>query len=746
MKKNSKNKQINEIGILDPQGKNINPLNDKPYTEDYKKLGKVWSNFPAYEKAIDIINDIRANNVILIVAQTGSGKTVLVPKYLLHALNYEGKIAITLPKQIIAKSAAEFAAKTLDVKIGEHVGYQYKGSPSDAKSNKTQLLYATDGTIVARLLNDPILKDFDGVIIDEAHERKVQIDFLLFLLRETIKLRPEFKLIIMSATINTDIFISYFSEEIFKFKVLNIAGRTNYPIESIFLPQSLPYNSIIDKGYEIIIDLLNKDNIKNNTKDNAKDILFFITSANEAFDICKRLANDLNTLNDAQNIKKDNKGIKIKRKGDVFCVEVYAGMDPEKQKLAQDKVLYQSYKSDEKNYNIKLVVATNVAESSLTIDGIKYVIDCGYELNSSFDPELRARKLDRKMISHAQAKQRMGRSGRTEPGICYHLYTKDDFLNRMDKFPQPDIRTSDLTGECLRLLNLEKINTIDVLLDTLTKFIEPPKENYIRTSINTLIQLGLVENNKITKLGELVVNIDSSDVMLTIALIFSKIYKCSHEMSKIVAMIQIMKANMSSIFNKPKTQKDSNDFSAKLEKKYNNAINKFKHKYGDHLSLLNIYVKYIEKKRKYGNDKNKINSWCYKNFLQYNMLKKVEYHNKKVKDQLNKNINKLYPEFKSSDIDIEFRNDISELDIDDRVLTCLLIAYRLNTAAKKTDSNRYRTALSTKQKINITINSNSYLSESMPKHIFYSELFISMGKANFNIVSKIPKNILKILS
>jgi pre-mRNA-splicing factor ATP-dependent RNA helicase DHX15/PRP43 len=475
-------------GILDPEGKNNNPLTGKPYSDTYKKLGKIWSKFPAYEKAKEIIQDIKDHQVILIVSGTGSGKTVLVPKYTLHSYDYKGKIAITLPKQINAKSAAEFASKTLDVEIGQQVGYQYKGSDRKAKSDKTNLLYATDGSIVARLLNDPELKDFDAVIIDEAHERKVQIDFLLYLLRETIKIRPTFKLIIMSATINADIFSSYFSS--FKFKEINIGGRTNYPITSIFLNESLPYNDLINKGFEILIKILKEDDL---SKEGAHDILFFVNSSNEAFQLCKRLDEYLST-----------KGIDhITKDGNVFCVEVFSGMDPQRQNLAQDKVLYRQ----DGKYSRKVVISTNVAESSLTIDGIKYVIDSGYELSGSYDPIKRAKVLDRQMITHAQAKQRMGRSGRTEEGICYHLYTKEDFEKNMKRYPEPDIRVSDISGECLRLLNLEKIQDVEVLINIFTNFIEPPREDYITSAIQSLTDIGAIKNNKITEIGKLMADV-----------------------------------------------------------------------------------------------------------------------------------------------------------------------------------------------------------------------------------------------
>jgi HrpA-like RNA helicase len=206
---------MNNIGILDPDGKNLNPLNNNKYSKEYKNLAKKWKTFPAYENAKNLIKNIKDNNVILITSGTGSGKTVLIPKFCLHSFDYNAKIAITLPKQMIAKSAAEFSALTLDVNLGDEIAYEYKGSDKSLINSKNKLIYATDGTIVARLINDPLLKEYNAVIIDEAHERKVQIDFLLYLLKNVLENRNDFKLIIMSATINVDIFKDYFKK--FKF-------------------------------------------------------------------------------------------------------------------------------------------------------------------------------------------------------------------------------------------------------------------------------------------------------------------------------------------------------------------------------------------------------------------------------------------------------------------------------------------------------------------------------------------------
>ena len=730
-------KDNNNIGILDPEGINLNPLNEKPYSDKYKELAKKWKMFPVYQKVHDIINDINNNQVLLLTSLTGSGKSVLMPKIVLHTLNYNSKIAMTLPKQIIAKSAAEFAASTLDVELGQEVGYQYKGSPSNSKSDKTKILYATDGTIVARALKDPQLSDFDAILVDEVHEAKTSIHFLIYLLRETLKLRPNFKIILMSATINTEIFSAYFKD--FKFKVIDGGGQRLFPITSHFLPKTLDYKSTMDEGFKILIKILEEDNPE--TKQ-AHDIIFFITSSNEAFTLCKMLNNYLQ--------KEKETKCKITCKGDVYCVEVFAGMDSNKQILAQDKDLYK-----ENRYNRKVVMATNVAESSLTINGVKYVIDVGYEFKSTFDFENRARKLDRELISQAQAKQRMGRAGRTESGICYHLYTEDDFNNNMEKFPQPEIRTSDITNECLNLLNIEQINDIEKLTNTLTNFIEPPREAYIRIAIINLVQLGAIENDKITKLGKLMNEMPDNNIFMGLAIIFGKIYNCSYEIMKISAMIEACKANISDLYNLPTTllqnkqsQMDERKFYEMvntLNKKFDQSRIKFADKNGDHLSLLNIYEKFDDKYKKNPGNIEIMNDWCHDKFLKASRIFTARKNYKINKNQAS---NLFKEKLNHEDLGIKYIEEVISMDLNDRILFCLLLGFRLNIASKKsnTNANIYKTQYS--KDLNIKINKISFLSlkSNEPSNVFYHELFISMGKNELTTVSDIPKKIAKLLS
>ncbi len=497
-----------------------------------------------------------------------------------------------------------------------------------------------------------------------------------------------------------------------------MSGRTTFPIESIFLSKLIDYNKIIDNGFEIVKKIIDTEDI---TKKGAHDILFFITSSSEAYDLCKRLY-----------------GIDDKY-GRVFCVEVYSGMDSKKQILAQDKELYK--KKD--NYDIKLVFATNVAESSLTIDGIKYVVDTGYELRSSYDPEIRAKLLDRKLITQAQAKQRMGRAGRTEPGICYHMYTQNEFENEMEKFPQPDIRVSDLTGPSLKLLSLESIDGVKDLIKVYSEFIEPPQERYIKSAVMQLTQLGALEMDGITKLGKLMAELNL-DPMPGIALIFSRLYKCSNEIVEIISMMDTIKMNMSNLFTTPtallKGKDDDTSALKYLEDKYKKARSKLKHKYGDHHSLLLIYNKFKKMYEKNKDNYAKMNEWTYSRFLKLDPLLKVMKYSKKIKRNLIKVIPK---DLKAEDLNLEFNESIVKMDVDDRILACLIIGYRTNMATRKGKS-EYRTIYAKDLKIKINKNSFLHLGKMLPKNIIYSELFISMGKSDLNIVSKTPQKLLEI--
>ena len=497
----------NKIGIYDTDGININPLNGQPYSNEYKELTKFWKNLPAYESIDKSIESVKNNDVILVSSGTGSGKTVLFPKFVLHAFNYSGKIIVTLPKKIITQYAAEFSAKTLDVTLGEQVGYQFKGE--SIKSAKTILLYSTDGSIISMIKSDPLIKDIDAVIIDEAHERSTQIDILLFLLKNAIKIRKEksmnpLKLIIMSATIDEKIFKKYYSD--FKFDFLFLSGKPNYPIESYFLEKSILREvppKFISMGSTILLETVKK--INSGTKENG-DMLFFVTSHAECTNTVEELSKEIK---------------------DSFIMALYSGCFnklPELKQYVDDK---EKYKELNPNYKRRIFIATNVAESSLTIDGIVYVVDSGLEFSRKYDAEKKINIMNTALITKAQMLQRRGRAGRTKNGYCYHLYTKEE-MDKTEEFPDPEIKIIDLKNLCISLLKLgQDLHgefTAEDTVKMFNEFIQPPLSLYIKDGIDFDTNYGLIgSDGKITELGKLV-NESKMDVMDALSLLYAYNY------------------------------------------------------------------------------------------------------------------------------------------------------------------------------------------------------------------------------
>ncbi|AGC02106.1 HrpA-like helicase [Acanthamoeba polyphaga moumouvirus] len=542
-----------KIGVLDPNGIQPNPLTNKPYSDDYKNLASIWSTYPVYFQAENILRALNENQVIFLSVGTGGGKTALTPKLALHFTNYKGRIAITLPKRIVALSAATYSAKTLDVKLGTSVGYVYKGSDKSMLNDQNHLIYMTDGYLVMEFVKDPTLSKYNIIIIDEAHERRVQIDLLMLFLKNILLSgkRPDLKVIIMSATINGPKYQNYFAG--IKSEIINVSGQPNHPIEVHFLDK--PTDSYMRTGFELIETLIH-ENLRG-------DILFFITTSNEALQLCK-------------NIRP-----KYPR---VYCIEVYADMDKNLKIYAEsrDKFLELG------DYDQKLVMATNVAESSLTIDGLKYVVDSGFELQSRFDPDVYGQILGKQLITQAQAIQRRGRVGRTEPGICYHLLTKDQFDN-LEPYPTPDILKQDITMDIIKIMQITDSKTFSEANNMLQQLMDPPKQSFINVSYDLFNMYQIVDaNDKLTRIGSLMTQFSSLSVNRVMFLIYSFELHCAREAAIILAMMEFINGKITNIFYKldPVCEANCERQAASL------WLDKMIQKRGDHLTYLKIFQEY----------------------------------------------------------------------------------------------------------------------------------------------------------
>ena len=685
------------IGVLDPEGINPNPLNSQPYSINYKNLSKFWSGLPAYKNRLEIINIIKSNDIILIKSGTGSGKTVLVPKFCLHVNDYKGSIIITLPKKIITEKAAEFSAKTLDVELGEQVGFQYRGK--SVKSSKTVLLYSTDGSLISMIKSDPTLKSIDQIVIDEAHERKVNIDLLLYLIKSTIKLRNKLglrplKLIIMSATINEDIFKSYYAD--FKFDWIELSGTPNYPIKSIYLESELTLKSnsvvpeYIQKGKEIIAQIINKINFFDRGVESEYilgDIIFFVCSVSECDQVAKELG---------------------EKYPQCFTMGLYSGFDSELEPYVSNPL---KYKELNPNYKLRLFVSTNVAESSITIDGIVYVVDSGLEFGVKFNPDTNTNQMEKKYITVAQMTQRKGRAGRTKPGMCFHLYTPQIQESAL-KFPLPEIRCIDLKNTCLSMMKIcsdisNKTNTknktglCDVMhtIKMFNDFVEPPGEKYIKNGFDFAYKNKLIDDktNELSKLGKLIVD-TRLDLMDGLSLLYA--YNISNKIFKIVFKIicicSLLKSSPIELFN--------DDVEAKI---ISNMVKKHAEKSNEseHVLLYNLYSE-----AKNNKDSGIFNiELCNKiNKIYHSQIKKLEslyaLYNIKI-DKIKKNENSNH-----------------------NIINSFGYGYKFNLAKKSGQIYKYNGLRVETSKCLIKINPN------VESIIFYSNLYWS-GKLNISICS-----------
>lgn len=567
-----------KIGVLDPQGLNLNPMNGEPYSDQYRALGKVWSSYSAFEKAEEVLQSMDSHQLLFVVSSPGTGKTVMLPKFALHYTGYKGKVIVTLPKRVVTLSAASFAAKTMDVILGKEIGYVYKGSDKKMAGPQNKIVYVTDGTLIAKFVNDPLLLEYKVIIIDEAHERRVSIDLLLLFLRQLLKSgkRPDLRVIIMSATIDPQKYQKYFGgSDGVKSKIINITGQPNHDIIVHYLDH--PSKSYMKEGLELIGEIVNLPS--------KKDLLFFITTSNEALQLCREIR---------------------PKYPKVYCIEVYADMDKNLKIYAETRDKYLELG----NYDQKLIMATNVAESSLTIDGLKYVIDSGYELYSYFDPETVGQVLEKKLISKAQALQRRGRVGRTEPGICYHLLTKEQF-DSLEPYPTPDIFKQDITIDILKVIQLTESKTYDEGIKLLNQLMDPPKKQYINLSRDLFNMYNIIgPDGKLTKAGNEITKFSSLPINRTLFLIYSFQLHCAKEASVIIAMLDALNGKLSNLFYKSDTicESDCRKPSSR------NLIQKLVDRKGDHFTFLNIFTNFKEAAdqkawtRKYGIKMDLLNS------------------------------------------------------------------------------------------------------------------------------------------
>ncbi|KAK0637064.1 pre-mRNA-splicing factor ATP-dependent RNA helicase prp22 [Bombardia bombarda] len=519
-------------------------------------------SLPVYAFRDRLIEAIHQNQILIVVGETGSGKTTQLTQYLAEAgFTNNGIIGCTQPRRVAAVSVAKRVSEEVGCTLGQEVGYTIRFE--DCTSPATKIKYMTDGMLQREILIDPELRRYSVIMLDEAHERTIATDVLFALLKKTMKVRSDLKVIVTSATLDADKFSEYFNQ----CPIFTIPGRT-FPVEILYSRE--PESDYLDAALTTVMQI--------HLSEPVGDILLFLTGQEEIDTSCEILFERMKAL--GPNVP------------ELLILPVYSALPSEMQSKIFDPAPPGSR---------KVVIATNIAETSITIDHVYYVIDPGFVKQNAYDPKLGMDSLVVTPISQAQANQRAGRAGRTGPGKCFRLYTESAFQSEMLPTTIPEIQRQNLSNTILML----KAMGINDLLRF--DFMDPPPVNTMLTALEELYALGALDDEGLlTRLGRKMADFPM-DPSLAKVLIASVEKGCSDEMVTIVAML-----NQVTVFYRPKEKQAQAD-----QKKA-----KFHDPHGDHLTLLNVYNSW--KKSGYAKP------WCFENFIQARSMQRA----KDVRDQI----------------------------------------------------------------------------------------------------------------
>ncbi|RAK73917.1 putative ATP dependent RNA helicase [Aspergillus fijiensis CBS 313.89] len=538
-------------------------------------LYKPASLLPIARHKQNLLYLVETYPVTIVVGQTGSGKTTQLPQYLEQAgWCAEGKaIAITQPRRVAATTVAARVAEEMRCKLGEEVGYSIRFE--DLTSASTRIKFLTDGMLLREALVDPLLSRYSVIMVDEAHERSLSTDVLLGILKKIMKKRPELRIVVSSATLQAEDFLRFFAggEEFDGDaesgetggnvgRIISLEGRM-YPVDMLFLES--PAEDYIERSVKTVFDI--------HLQEAEGDILVFLTGREEIDTAIQLISERAATLHPkAQSL---------------LPLPLYAG-------LTTDQQMYVFEPAPENTR--KVIVSTNIAEASVTINGIVYVVDCGFAKLRAYNPTTGIETLTAVPISKAAAVQRAGRAGRTKPGKCFRLYTQQAY-EALPEATVPEIQRSNLAPVIMQLkaLGIDNIVRFDFLTS-------PPAELVIR-AFELLYSLGAVDDHaKLTKpqgmrMAELAV-----DPMMAKVLLSAPGFGCLSEILSIAAMVSLQGTVW--------VQHDGD------RKTSESMRRKFAVEEGDHLTYLNVYQAFVTKGKK-------DSKWCRDNLLNFRSMQRA---------------------------------------------------------------------------------------------------------------------------
>lgn len=517
-------------------------------------------NLPISQAAEELVEAVEKNQVVIVAGETGSGKTTQLPKVCLAAgRGRKGLIGHTQPRRLAARTVSNRIAEELQVKLGDVVGYQVRFT--DQVSDQTMVKLMTDGILLSEIKHDRYLNRYDTIIIDEAHERSLNIDFLLGYLKQLLPKRPELKVVITSATIDVERFSKHFEDA----PIFKVSGRT-YPVDVEYRPL---FDEEVERSFnDHVVDVLEEIQLEERKRSwPVGDVLVFLPGEREIRELSKHLRHHAQNTGDLQNTE---------------VLPLYARLNNQDQNK-----IFQSHAGR------RIVLSTNVAETSITVPGIRYVIDSGQVRMSRYSYRSKLQRLPVEAVSQASANQRMGRCGRVAEGICYRLYSEEDFIGRPE-FTDPEILRTNLAAVILKMLDA-KLGEVHRF-----PFIDPPDKRLWNDGYKLLFELGAVDElRNLSKLGRQVASIPT-DPKLARILIEAAKENCVKQVLVIVSALSIQDPR-----ERPSDKQQAAD----------QAHAEFRDAESDFISFLNLWNTYEEKRQELGS--NQLKRFCQKNFVSF---------------------------------------------------------------------------------------------------------------------------------
>eukprot|EP00179_Madagascaria_erythrocladioides_P008263 CAMPEP_0198325014 /NCGR_PEP_ID=MMETSP1450-20131203/12870_1 /TAXON_ID=753684 ORGANISM="Madagascaria erythrocladiodes, Strain CCMP3234" /NCGR_SAMPLE_ID=MMETSP1450 /ASSEMBLY_ACC=CAM_ASM_001115 /LENGTH=722 /DNA_ID=CAMNT_0044028855 /DNA_START=33 /DNA_END=2201 /DNA_ORIENTATION=+ len=510
---------------------------------------------PVYTVKSELLQVIRDNSVVIIVGETGSGKTTQLTQYLREEMGDQaGLIGCTQPRRVAAVTVAQRVAEESEVALGKQVGYAIRFE--DQTSNDTVIKYMTDGILLRETLSDPDLEKYACVIMDEAHERSLNTDVLFGVLRDVLTRRRDLRVIVTSATLNANKFAEFFGGA----PIFHIPGRT-FPVEVFF--SKTPCEDYVEATVRQVLQIHVQAPIPG-------DILVFMTGQEDIETTCEVLAKRMQILEDPPPL---------------LILPIYSQLAAD----LQAKIFEPAPEGTR-----KVVIATNIAETSITVDGVRFVVDSGYCKLKTYNPRLGMDALLLCPTSRASANQRSGRAGRTGPGKCYRLFTAQAFANEMLESSVPEIQRTNLSHVVLLLKSIGVRNLLDFA------FMDPPPSDNIVKSMHSLWTLGALDGaGDLTDLGRRMAAFPLDPPLSAMVLAGEKL-GCTAEILTIVSMLSVP-----SVFYRPNGREEESDA----------AREKFFVPESDHLTLLHVFQRW---KASGGHAE-----WCTKHFINAKGMKRA---------------------------------------------------------------------------------------------------------------------------